>query len=128
MARLGLSYSWVDLVCNIYYLMVKYKNLQNERNEFMQVEREEILHIAKLACLNIKEEEIEEYRKNLQDILNFAETVNNMDTENISETIGSTSNINVFREDEIKEFEDKELLLQNAPEQEDNMFNIPNVI
>jgi len=94
----------------------------------MQVEREEILHIAKLACLNIKEEEIEEYRKNLQDILNFAETVNNMDTENISETIGSTSNINVFREDEIKEFEDKELLLQNAPEQEDNMFNIPNVI
>ena len=94
----------------------------------MQVEREEILHIAKLACLNIKEEEIEEYRKNLQDILNFAETVNNMDTENISETIGSTSNINVFREDEIKEFKDKELLLQNAPEQEDNMFNIPKVI
>jgi len=94
----------------------------------MQVEREEILHIAKLACLNIKEEEIEEYRKNLQDILNFAETVNSMDTENISETIGSTSNVNIFREDEIKEFEDKELLLQNAPEQEDNMFNIPKVI
>jgi len=94
----------------------------------MQVEREEILHIAKLACLNIKEEEIEEYRKNLQDILNFAETVNSMDTENISETIGSTSNVNIFREDEIKEFEDKELLLKNAPEQEDNMFNIPKVI
>ena len=94
----------------------------------MQVEREEILHIAKLACLNIKEEEIEEYRKNLQDILNFAETVNSMDTENISETIGSTSNINVFREDEIKEFKDKELLLQNAHEVESNMFNLPNVI
>jgi len=94
----------------------------------MQVEKEEILHIAKLACLNIKEEEIEEYRKNLQDILNFAEIVNNVDTENISETIGSTNNTNVFREDEIKEFEDKELLLQNAPEQENNMFNIPKVI
>ena len=94
----------------------------------MQVEKEEILHIAKLACLNIKEEEIEEYRKNLQDILNFAEIVNNVDTENISETIGSTNNTNVFREDEIKDFADKELLLQNAPTEEDNMFSIPKVI
>lgn len=94
----------------------------------MQVEKEEILHIAKLACLNIKDEEIEEYRKNLQDILNWVNIVNRVDTTNINETIGSTNNVNVFREDEIKEFEDKELLLQNAPEKENNMFNIPKVI
>lgn len=94
----------------------------------MQVDKQEILHIAKLACLNIKEEEIEEYRRNLQDILNFADVVNSVNTENINETIGSTSNINVFREDEIEEFKDKDLLLQNAPEKENNMFNIPKVI
>ena len=94
----------------------------------MQVNKEEILHIAKLACLNIKDEEIEEYRKNLQEILSFANIVNNVNTENISETIGSTNNTNVFREDEIKEFKDKELLLQNAPESANNMFNIPKVI
>ena len=94
----------------------------------MQVEKEEIMHIAKLASLNIKEDEIEEYRKNLQDILNFANVVNSVNTENISETIGSTNNVNVFREDEIKEFKDKELLLQNAPESANNMFNIPKVI
>lgn len=94
----------------------------------MQVEKEEILHIANLASLNIKEEEIEEYRRNLQDILNFANIVNSVNTENVSETIGSTSNINMFREDEIKEFEDKEALLQNAPEKQNNMFSIPKVI
>ena len=94
----------------------------------MQVEKEEILHIAKLACLNIKEDEIEEYRKNLQDILNFADIVNSVNTENISETIGSTNNINVFREDEVKEFKEKELLLQNAPAEQNDMFNIPKVI
>jgi aspartyl-tRNA(Asn)/glutamyl-tRNA(Gln) amidotransferase subunit C len=94
----------------------------------MQVEKEEVLHIAKLACLDIKEEEIEEYRKNLQDILNFANIVNGVNTENIGETIGSTSNVNVFREDKIKEFEDEDLLLQNAPEKQNNMFNIPKVI
>jgi aspartyl/glutamyl-tRNA(asn/gln) amidotransferase, C subunit len=94
----------------------------------MQVEKEEIMHIAKLAALNIKEEEIEEYRKNLQDILNFANIVNSVNTENVSETIGSTSNVNMFREDEIKEFEDKEALMQNAPEKQNNMFSIPKVI
>ena len=65
----------------------------------MEVSREEILHIANLACLNIKEEEIEEYRKNLQDILNFANIVKNIDTEGVPETIGSTNNTNMFRED-----------------------------
>lgn len=94
----------------------------------MQVDKEEILHIANLASLKIKDEEIEEYRKNLQDILNFANIVNNVNTENISETIGSTSNVNMFREDEIKEFKDKELLMQNAPESTNGMFNIPKVI
>lgn len=94
----------------------------------MQVGKEEILHIAKLAALNIREDEIEEYRKNLQDILNFANIVNSVDTDNVSETIGSTNNVNMFREDEIKEFEDKEALLQNAPEKEENMFKTPKVI
>ena len=94
----------------------------------MQVEKEEILHIANLACLNIKDEEIEEYRKNLQDILNWVDIVNRVDTSNINETICSTNNINVFRKDEIEKFQDKELLLQNAPEKQNNMFNIPKVI
>ena len=94
----------------------------------MQVKKEEIIHIAKLACLNIKEEELEEYKNNLEEILNFANIINGVKTENVSETIGSTNNVNVFREDEIKEFKDKEILLQNAPEQERNMFKIPKVL
>lgn len=94
----------------------------------MQVKKEEIIHIAKLACLNIKEEELEEYKNNLEEILNFANIINGVKTENVSETIGSTNNVNVFREDEIKEFKDKEKLLQNAPEQERNMFKIPKVL
>ena len=94
----------------------------------MEISKEEILHIAKLASLKIKEEEIEEYRKNLQDILNFAKTINSVDTDNLEETNGATANVNFLREDEKKEFEDKEKLMQNAPEQENNMFKIPKVL
>lgn len=94
----------------------------------MEISKEEILHIAKLASLKIKEEEIEEYRKNLQDILNFAKTIDSVDTNNLEETNGATTNINFLREDVVEEFEYKEKLMQNAPDQENNMFKIPKVL
>ena len=94
----------------------------------MAVGKEEILHIAKLASLNIKEDEIDEYAKNLEDILDFVKVLNNVNTEEVEESIGAVSNVNVFRKDEIKEFGDREILLQNAPEQEEHMFRIPKVI
>jgi len=94
----------------------------------MKVSKEEILHIAKLADLEIKEEEIEKYALNLQDILNFANIVNNAPVEGLDITIGANEAKNVFRKDEVKIFEDREALLQNAPEKEQNMFKIPKVI
>lgn len=94
----------------------------------MNVTREELLHIAKLANLTIKEEEIDKYLLNLTDILNFANIVNNADVDDLKETIGVNTNYNVFRKDEIVKFEDNEALLQNAPEKEQNMFKIPKVI
>ena len=94
----------------------------------MKVTREEILHIAKLANLNIKEDEVETYLLHLQDILNFANIVNNAPVEGLNETIGANNNYNVFRKDEIKNFSDRDALLQNAPEQERGMFKIPKVL
>ena len=94
----------------------------------MEVSKDEILHIAKLAKLNLKEEEIPDYIKNLQDILNFANVVNEAPIEGLDTSIGAIDNYNVFRKDEIKVFADNKALLENAPEQEDNMFKIPKVI
>lgn len=94
----------------------------------MEISDKEILHIADLASLKIDEKEIEKYKKNLQDILNFANIINNTDTKNLDVSIGTNENYNVFREDEIKEFEDKKALLQNAEETENNMFKIPRVL
>lgn len=92
------------------------------------VSKEELLHIAKLASLNIKDDEVDSYLANLQDILNFAEIVNNANTEGLEETIGENKKSNVFRKDEIKKFKDTELLLQNAKGRDRNMFKIPKVI
>ena len=94
----------------------------------MQVSKEEILHIANLADLEISENEVDNYLLNLQDILNFANIVNQAPVENLDITIGANESKNVFRKDEIKVFKDNQALLQNAPEQEQNMFKIPKVI
>lgn len=95
----------------------------------MQVSKEEILHIAKLADLNLKEEELEKYALNLQDILNFANIVSNAPTQGLKETVGAQEAYNIFRKDEIKQSSvTKEELLQNAPEQQEGMFKIPKVI
>ena len=94
----------------------------------MQVTREELLHIANLAHLNLEENEIDTYLLHLQDILNFANIVNNAPVEGLDVTIGANEAKNVFRKDEIKIFEDNESLLQNAISKEQNMFKIPKVI
>ena len=94
----------------------------------MQVSKEELRHIVKLANLNLKENEEDKYLVNLQDILNFANIVNNAQVDKLDITIGANEAKNVFRKDEIEVFEDNSALLQNAPEQENNMFKIPKVI
>lgn len=94
----------------------------------MNVSKEELLHIEKLANIKLQEEKVDNYLFNLQNILNFADTLNKAPIEGLKETIGAQDKYNVFRKDEVKQFEDREALLQNAPEQEDNMFKIPKAI
>ena len=94
----------------------------------MKVSKEELLHIANLADLNLKENEVDNYLANLQDMLNFAEVVNKAPSDGLEETTLSNENANVFRKDEVKTFENHEGLLANAPEQERGMFKIPKVL
>lgn len=94
----------------------------------MKVSKEEIQHIANLAQLTLEENEVEKYMLHLQDILNFANIVNNAPVEGLGVTIGANEAKNVFRKDEIKRFENIDSLLQNAPEQDRHMFKIPKVL
>lgn len=94
----------------------------------MKVSKEEILHIANLASLKLEDNEIQNYMDNLQEILDFANIVNNAPVENLDITIGANEDKNVFRKDEVKIFEDNESLLQNAESKEQHMFKIPKVL
>lgn len=94
----------------------------------MKISKEELLHIAKLSDLEIKENEIEEYLKNLEDILDYTETIDKIDVSKLDETIGATEDYNVFRKDEVKQFDNIDKMMENAPEVDRNMFKIPKVL
>ena len=94
----------------------------------MQVSKEELLHIANLASLEIEENELDNYLKNLEEILNFANIVNQAPVNGLEITIGANEAKNRFRKDEIEIFRDTQSLLQNAEEKEQNMFKIPKVL
>jgi aspartyl/glutamyl-tRNA(asn/gln) amidotransferase, C subunit len=94
----------------------------------MKISKEELLHIAKLSDLEIKENEVEEYLKNLEDILNYTETIDKIDVSKLDETIGATEDYNVFRKDEVKQFDNIDQMMENGPEVDRNMFKIPKVL
>ena len=94
----------------------------------MQVSKEEILHIANLADLNLNEDELQKYKENLEEILNYANIVNNAPIEDLEETISIEDTYNVFRKDEVKQTTTVQELLQNAPDKQSDMFRIPKVL
>ena len=94
----------------------------------MKVSKEELLHIANLSDLKIPEDEVEKYLNNLQDILNYTGVLDKVPIDDLGETIGANDNENVFRKDEVEVFDNRNGLLENAPDLDKDMFKIPKVI
>lgn len=93
----------------------------------MEIKREDIEHIAELSMLNLSQEEIDGYTKDMQNIVNFANQINELDTENIDISAFASDSYNVFRKDEIKESFDRELLLRNAPSSNGEAYALPSM-
>lgn len=94
----------------------------------MKISKEEVLHVAKLARLNLSEEETEKLRSDMESIIEFANTLNELDTEGVLPTAHARPMSNAFREDVIKESYQRDEMLKNAPEAEDGGFAVPKVV
>ena len=94
----------------------------------MNIKKEDIEHIAKLSMLNLSDEEIEKYTKDMEQIVNFANKVNEIDTSSTEISAFSNDNVNIFRKDEVRKSLDRELLLSNAPSSNGEAYSIPNVM
>ncbi|MCD8048111.1 MAG: Asp-tRNA(Asn)/Glu-tRNA(Gln) amidotransferase subunit GatC [Clostridia bacterium] len=94
----------------------------------MQISISDVEHVAKLARLHLTEDELHAMQKDLGDIIEFADTLNSLDTEGVNPSAHAVAVQNVLREDETKESFDREKLLMNAPMQEDGCYIVPKVV
>ncbi|MBQ6860909.1 MAG: Asp-tRNA(Asn)/Glu-tRNA(Gln) amidotransferase subunit GatC [Clostridia bacterium] len=93
----------------------------------MAISREEVKHIAELSMLNLSEEEIDKYTNNLQEIVEFANKINELNTDGVGESAFAIDSFNVFRKDEIKNSLDRDLLLSNAPTSNGEAYSLPSM-
>ena len=87
----------------------------------------DVEHVAKLARLELSEEEKEKFSKQLGDILTYVEHMNKVDTTNVEPMSHAVPIVNVMREDVVVTEHTKEELMANTPSVEDGFFSVPKI-
>jgi aspartyl-tRNA(Asn)/glutamyl-tRNA(Gln) amidotransferase subunit C len=88
----------------------------------------DIEHVARLARLDLTEEEKTNLRAQLPMILDHAANVSEVATADVPPTASAISRANVFREDEPEPGISREAALSNAPESEDGRFKVVRIV
>ena len=95
----------------------------------MSITREDVLHLAELSSISLDESQIEPLIKDLDNIVNYFSQLDELNTENVEPTYQCFDMQNVWREDNIVDFEAKrEDLLALTVESEDNQIKVPKVL
>ena len=91
--------------------------------------RDDVLKLARLARLDLDEAEIEQFRAEMSDILQFVEQLQSVDVEGLEPTHQVTGLTNVTRPDEIKDYGYKpEELLKNVPQVKDHQIKVKRML
>lgn len=94
----------------------------------MDIKKENVEYVARLARLKIDEKEKEVFTEQLSNILNYVNMLDELDTRDISPTFHVIPITNVSRPDETAEGLSREDALLNAPDQEGGFFKVPRVL
>jgi len=94
----------------------------------MRITKELILHIAELAHLKLRDDEIEKMYQDLNQILEYVDKLNEINTEEVEPLSHPLPVINVLREDKLQVSIEREEALRNAPDATEEFFKVPKVI
>ncbi len=94
----------------------------------MPIDEKAVRHIARLARMELRAEELEAYRNQLDKILESMEELRALDTDRVSATSHVLGLTDVLRPDQARLFENREALLEGAPEREGPYYKVRKVI
>ena len=82
-------------------------------------------YVGILAKLELSEEEKQQAKKDMENMLDYIDMLNELDTEGVEPMSHVFPVNNVFREDVVVNGDDRENMLANAPEQKDGCYKVP---
>lgn len=89
---------------------------------------ETIEYVGILAKLELSDEEKEAAKKDMGEMLDYIDQLNELDTTGVEPLVNVFPNHNVFREDTVTNGDDHENTLENAPERNGDSFVVPKTI
>jgi aspartyl-tRNA(Asn)/glutamyl-tRNA(Gln) amidotransferase subunit C len=89
------------------------------------IERDQVLHVAKLARLRLDEAEVERMAGELSGILEHVDRIGELDLDGVEPTSHVVELQNVVREDEPRDSWPREVVLEQAPDPSDGAFRVP---
>jgi len=94
----------------------------------MAITREEVLQVARLARLMLSPAEVDKMKEQLGSILSYIRQLDRLDTSGVVPTSHAVEMGTPFREDSAQPFGEKEEILKNAPDREEDFFRVPRII
>ncbi len=94
----------------------------------MKITKQEVKRVAALARLELSEEEIEKLTPQLDNILSYVAKLDELDTTGVPVTTHTQSQVNAFREDEVRESLPREKALANTAKENGEAFVVPKVV
>ena len=89
------------------------------------IDRDQVLHVARLARLRLTDEEVERMASELSSILDHIEKISELDLEDVEPTSHVVEVENVLRADEPRESWPRERMLELGPDTGDGGFQVP---
>jgi aspartyl-tRNA(Asn)/glutamyl-tRNA(Gln) amidotransferase subunit C len=101
---------------------------EREGKKRVEITKQEVEKVAKLARLELTEGEQTAFAKQLSQILTHVETLKQYDTTGVEPTATVLGQVNVFRLDDVKPSLPVDRVVANAPDSADGFFVVPKVI
>jgi len=94
----------------------------------MSIDKENIIHTAKLARISLDENKVESLSKDLSNIFSFIEKLNKIDTDKVNPLTSILDQSLRTREDEVTDGGIRDKILENSPNKNEEFFIVPKVI
>ncbi len=94
----------------------------------MQIDKNLVMYLEKLGRIELSEEQRTASEKDLQDILTYIDTLNELNTDGVEPASHSFPVANVMRQDCVTNTDAREAVLQNAPKEKDGCFVVPKTV